>query len=150
MFMGLDHGFFCTLKRYNLAKLYLVHQDLKIVPSKIVPSAPRGWIWAPGALGAFDQGEDIQSIAFPERFWRCCKNKVLQPVNRVFSPKLRLVAFLFGCKIKIWKVAKLTNFLLQLKNTFDSITHLALSVPPKLLNKKRHKSTRFVEFQSSN
>ena len=90
------------------------------------------------------------TIAFPERFWRCCKNKVLQPVNRVFSPKLRLVAFLFGCKIKIWKVAKLTNFLSQLKINSDSITHLASSVPPKLLNKKRHKSTRFVEFQSSN
>ena len=99
-------------------------------------------------IAVFFNGVPI--IAFPERFWRCCKNKVLQPVNRVFSPKLRLVAFLFGCKIKIWKVAKLTNFLSQLKINSDSITHLASSVPPKLLNKKRHKSTRFVEFQSSN
>ena len=86
------------------------------------------------------------TIAFPERFWRCCKNKVLQPVNRVFSPKLRLVAFLFGCKIKFWKVAKLINFLLQLKITFDSITHLALSVQSKLPNKKRHNHQQLVSW----
>ena len=40
---GVPTMFFCTTKWYNLAKLHLVHQDLKIVPSKIVPCAPVGF-----------------------------------------------------------------------------------------------------------